>query len=37
MAESPAPRFSDRKKTEVHVTPVEGKTTVADFTLTSEP
>lgn len=36
MAESLAPRYSDRKKTELKVTPVEGKTTVADFALTSD-
>ena len=36
MAESLSPRYSDRKKTELKVTPVEGKTTVADFALTSE-
>jgi hypothetical protein len=36
MAESLAPRYSDRKKTELKVTPVEGKTTVADFVLTSD-
>jgi FlaG/FlaF family flagellin (archaellin) len=36
MAESLSPRYSDRNKTELKVTPVEGKTTVADFTLTSD-
>ena len=36
MAESLAPRYSDRKKTELRVAPVEGKTVVADFALTSE-
>jgi len=36
MAESLAPRYSDRKKTELRVTPVEGKNTVADFALTSK-
>ena len=36
LAESLAPRYSDRKKTELKVTPVEGKTTVADFALTSD-
>ena len=37
MVESLAPRYSDRKKTELKVTPVEGKTTVGDFALTSKP
>lgn len=36
MAESLPPRYSDRRKTELRVTPVEGKTTVADFALTAE-
>lgn len=37
MAESLAPRYSNLQRTELKVTPVEGKTTVADFALTSEP
>jgi hypothetical protein len=36
MEESLAPRYSDRRKTELRVTPIEGKTTVADFALTSD-
>ena len=36
MAESLSPRYSDRTKTELKVTPVEGKTTIADFALTSD-
>lgn len=35
FAESLAPRYSDRKKTELRATPVQGKTTVANFDLTS--
>lgn len=36
MAESLPTRYSDRRKTELHVTPVEGRTVVADFALTSD-
>ncbi len=36
MEESLALRYSDRKNTELKVTPVEGKTTVADFALSSD-
>jgi hypothetical protein len=30
-------RYSDRRKTELRVTPIEGQTVVADFALTSKP
>jgi hypothetical protein len=36
IAESIPPRYSDRDKTELRITPVAGQTTVADFALTSE-
>lgn len=37
MEEIIPPQFSDRKETELTVTPIEGTTTTADFTLSSDP
>lgn len=37
MEEIIPPQFSDRKETELTVTPIDGTTTTADFTLSSDP